>query len=290
MHRNIIKRNYRGRFAPSPTGGLHLGSLVSALASFLDAKVNQGEWLVRMEDIDPPREQEGAAQQILHSLDEHCLQSEFPVIWQSEQGEYYQRAIEQLWQQGDLYRCACSSKQIKQYRSQNEHCLCRDKKNDSFEQLNAQGYSLRIKVEAEKVVGFKDCQYGLIEQNIYQEAGDFIIRRRDGLFAYQLAVVVDDALQGITNVVRGVDLLDVTPRQIYLQQKLGFSTPAYRHIPLVYDEQGNKLSKQNFSPILNSAEALQNLQRACNHLKIAITKTQKIESLLNQAIAGWGKI
>ena len=267
-----------------------MGSLVSALASFLDAKVHQGEWLIRMEDIDPPREEAGAKDKILQALEAHYLVSPFAIIFQSQQSSLYIEAIEKLWRQGDLYLCTCSSKQIKQLRQSRAHCLCRDKAVIDWDVrlLGSVQGSLRLRTEDE-VIEFEDQQCGLIAQNIGREVGDFIIKRSDGLFAYQLATVIDDAWQGITHVVRGADLLQVTPRQIYLQKKLGLPTPHYRHIPLVYDSEGNKLSKQHFAPVLDNRQALENLIVACEHLHIQLNNPLNIDDLLNQAINNWDK-
>jgi len=234
---------YCGRFAPSPTGALHFGSLVAAVACYLDARSNKGKWLVRMEDIDRPREVSGAADDILHTLESFGFEWDDPVLYQSRRTEAYQAALEQLQQQGDIYPCACSRKEIAEQGQPGTEGIiypgtCRTGINSEREPR-----SIRV-LTHNRPIRFKDRIQGEMQQSIADEVGDFVIRRADGLFAYQLAVVVDDAWQGVTHIVRGADLILSTPRQLHLQALLGCSTPSYAHIPLAVDEMGNKLSKQ----------------------------------------------
>ena len=240
---NLSKR-YIGRFAPSPTGPLHFGSLVAAVGSYLQAKAHQGQWLVRMEDLDPPREVPGAAKAILHTLERFGLHWDGSVLYQSRRNEAYREALEKLRATGLLYACGCSRKQISQISERGPFGpvypgLCRSA--NRREQSRA---ALRIRVD-DQLIEFCDAIHGNYGQRLESEVGDFVVRRADGLFAYQLAVVVDDAEQGVTEVVRGADLLASAPRQIYLQRLLGYSHPAYVHLPLALNAVGQKLSKQN---------------------------------------------
>lgn len=285
---------YRGRFAPSPTGFLHMGSLVSALASFLDAKAYQGEWLVRMEDIDPPREEIGAATAIVQSLKAHHLMMKSDVVYQSQGSDRYVQAMKQLWEKQSVYVCRCTNKQVKSLWQKGLRCSCRNQStfpwhDDILEEIDAMEGTIRLRVDQDRDshIHFHDRYYGPMFQCVATAVGDFVLRRRDGLFAYQLAVVVDDAWQGITHIVRGADLLEVTHRQIYLQKKLGLPTPYYRHVPLVYDAMGNKLSKQHFAPVLDDKKALSNLHTACRHLGITGVKSSQCEELLQHAVAEW---
>ncbi|MCG8413827.1 MAG: tRNA glutamyl-Q(34) synthetase GluQRS [Pseudomonadales bacterium] len=232
--------SYVGRFAPSPTGPLHFGSLLAALASYLDAKANDGHWLLRMEDLDPPREPEGAADTILQQLEDLSLHWDGEVLYQSSRLESYQQTLDELRERNLCFPCNCTRPQIKAMGSvYNGHCRGRD-------DFDSEATSIRVRTD-ERKIAFTDLIYGDFVQNVEKEVGDFVIRRKDGLFAYQLAVVVDDGFQGITHIVRGFDLLDSTPRQIYLQQVLSLSTPVYAHIPILVDGDGNKLSKQQFA-------------------------------------------
>lgn len=243
--------SYRGRFAPSPTGPLHFGSLLSALGSYLQARSRGGAWLLRMEDLDRPRCMPGAADAILRALEVHGLEWDGPVWYQSERDAAYAEALEQLRAQGDAYPCACSRKEV-QDAAQRQGLpggvypgLCRAGLPTG---RPARAWRLRV---PSRTLHFRDGLRGEQSQDLGREVGDFVIRRADGLFAYQLAVVVDDAAQGISEIVRGSDLLDSTPRQIYLQQRLRFPTPMYIHLPLALNTQGQKLSKQTFAPALS---------------------------------------
>lgn len=225
---------YVGRFAPSPTGPLHLGSLVAALASFLDARANDGLWLLRVEDLDPPRESKQAAAQILSTLEILGLHWDGPTLWQSDRLESYECALIELQAKNLIFECVCNrAKASGVYKG-----YCRNKVHSG-----TAATSRRLKV-ADQTIRFDDLFQGEYAQNLAKEVGDFVVKRKDGLFAYQLAVVVDDAFQAVTHVIRGHDLLSSTTRQIFLQQVLGFDTPHYGHHPVVVNDDGNKLSKQ----------------------------------------------
>jgi len=232
-------RSYCGRFAPSPTGDLHLGSLMVAVATALQAHAHAGQWLLRIEDIDEPRVVPGSAERIMGSLRAHGLQWQGEVMVQSERKACYQEALNQLLAQGDAFHCACSRADIPPGGIYPGHCR------DGLVPGRA-GRAYRLRVDAAQVT-FVDTIQGRTEQDLAKDVGDFIIRRADGLFAYQLAVVLDDADQHITEVVRGADLLDSTPRQILLQQRLSLEQPDYFHLPLLLGPDGKKLSKRNFS-------------------------------------------
>lgn len=231
----------RGRFAPSPTGPLHFGSLVAATASWLDARASRGEWLLRMEDVDTPRCVPGAADHILRTLDGFGLHWDSEVVYQSRRTELYREALDQLVREGNAYGCACS-RIPGRYPG-----TCR---NGSA----AMPRAWRVLTADAGEICFEDRAAGRYCQDVHSEVGDFVILRADGLFAYQLAVVVDDALQGITDIVRGGDLLDNTPRQIWLQQLLGYSTPRYLHTPVATNADGQKLSKQTRAPAVDPRE------------------------------------
>jgi len=228
---------YKGRFAPSPTGAVHFGTLLAAVGSYLQAKKNNGEWLIRMEDVDLTRKVEGADTDILHTLEAFGFEWQGEVLYQSAQNEYYEEALQQLIKQSLVFPCLCTRKQLAQSSSNIYPGSCRSHK---LPEKNE--HALRL-ITSDIDIMFNDAIMGKQSQNMSKQCGDFIIKRRDALFAYQLAVVVDDAMQGITEIVRGADLLDSTPRQIYLQQLLGYHTPTYCHLPLVVDANGNKISK-----------------------------------------------
>lgn len=241
---------YRGRFAPSPTGLLHFGSLVAAVGSYLDARSRGGEWLIRIEDLDPPREVSGAASQILQTLEGLALYWDGPVSYQSQRGDQYAAAVEQLLTRQLLFPCSCSRREIADSAIAGVEGpiypgTCRPA---LYDDRNPR--ALRVKVD-DRDLGFTDQLQGDIRQNLARDIGDFIIKRSDGVYAYQLAVAVDDALQGITHVVRGSDLLLSTTRQIYLQQLLGYSTPLYLHLPIAVNSAGEKLSKQTYAEPLD---------------------------------------
>ena len=234
---------YRGRFAPSPTGPLHFGSLVAALASYCDARAAGGEWLVRIEDVDEPRSRPGAESAILHSLERYGFAWDGPVVRQSERSVEYESALARLRAVGAVYPCACTRRELEAapFGAVGERVYpgtCRDRMPPDRVQR-----AQRVRVDATSVA-FIDRLQGPQRQDLARDIGDFVVRRADGLYAYQLAVVVDDALQGVTTIVRGADLLASTPRQIFLQRLLGVPTPDYLHVPVAINRAGEKLSKQ----------------------------------------------
>jgi glutamyl-Q tRNA(Asp) synthetase len=235
--------DYRGRFAPSPTGALHLGSLLSAVASFLDARSRGGQWLLRMEDLDPPREVAGAADRILRALERFGLHWDGTVVYQSARSEIYRHTLEELRKAGLVYPCACTRREIRDHALPGHGATVYPGTCRAGLPPGRKERTLRVRVDPVSV-SFRDRLQGPMEAWLPTQAGDFVVRRADGLFAYQLAVVVDDALQGISHVVRGADLLDSTGRQIFLQRALGVPTPSYLHLPVVVNPQGTKLSKQ----------------------------------------------
>jgi glutamyl-Q tRNA(Asp) synthetase len=261
---------YRGRFAPSPTGPLHAGSLVAALAGWLDARTHGGRWLVRIEDVDTPRCVPGADRTILSQLAACGLLPDEEPVWQSTRGAAYQSALDTLVGAGRAYPCACSRKDIEQAlaaqgrpRRRGQEAPYPGTCRAGLRGRPARAWRLRVD---EGVVRWHDRRLGAQAQDVAGEVGDFVLQRADGLWAYQLAVVVDDAAQGITHVVRGEDLADNTPRQIVLQQALGVAAPAYLHTPLVLGANGEKLSKQNGAQPLELADPLRALQAAATTL------------------------
>src|SRR5262245_45552363 len=247
--------NYRGRFAPSPTGLLHFGSLVAAVGSFLEARTHGGEWLVRMEDLDPPRVIAGVADEILRTLEACGMEWDGPVALQSERNDAYHAALHRLRQAGHVYPCACSRREIADSAVAGAEGpvypgTCRG---GVAESRTARAQRLDTRGAA---VEFDDALQGSIACRLEHEYGDFVLYRADGIYAYQLAVVVDDAEQGITHVVRGADLLGSTPRQIYVQQLLGLARPRYMHLPVAVNERGEKLSKQTLAAPVDAARPL----------------------------------
>lgn len=249
---------YVGRFAPTPSGFLHFGSLVAALASWLDARAVNGRWLLRMEDTDPPREMPGARDAILRTLEGYGLHWDGQVVYQSQRHAAYADVVEHLFRQGLAYACTCSRKQLEGSNGIYPG-TCRNAGHAR------EGAAIRLRVP-ELSYRFDDRVQGPFAQHLGREVGDFIIQRRDGLYAYQLAVVLDDAWQGVTDIVRGADLLDNTPRQLYLQELLGFSQPRYLHIPLLIQPDGHKLGKSYRSPPLAPEQATPLLLRALRAL------------------------
>ena len=241
----------RGRFAPSPTGDLHAGSLLAAFGSWLMARHRQGEWLIRIEDLDPPREIPGMAERQLATLAAFGLVSDRPVQRQSERGELYDRTLKKLIAAGDVFPCLCSRSDLEPFGGIHGRCV----DNPSG---RVRAWRLRV---PDRTIAFEDGIRGHFSQRLARDVGDFVLRRADGYWAYQLAVVVDDIDQGITDVVRGADLLDSTPRQIYLQNLLGAPTPAYAHLPLLLDGAGRKLAKSAASLPVDSADPLPALRR-----------------------------
>jgi glutamyl-Q tRNA(Asp) synthetase len=257
---------YRGRFAPSPTGPLHFGSLIAAVGSFLQARSQQGEWWLRIENIDPPREVAGAIDAILYSLEAHGLVWDGQVQYQQQREERFAAALNEIRQTGRLYRCSCSRQQIANSTGQRSGPLiypgtCRDKP-----PFGHGPHAQRVNTQ-NSAIWFEDTLQGKQYINLETESGDFVLQRSDGLYSYQLAVALDDVEQGMTEVVRGSDLLDSTPRQIFIQQLLGFTPPRYTHLPVAIDPvTGQKLSKQNRAPALIDSQATQNLWQVLDFL------------------------
>lgn len=258
---------YRGRFAPSPTGPLHFGSLVAAVGSYLDARCQGGEWLVRMEDVDGPRNVAGAAEVILATLEAFGFVWDGPVLWQSSRLDAYRAALDQLRAAGLAYGCACSRKEVADSAT---HAAidgglaypgtCR-----GGLPAGRSPRAWRLRVDGSETA-FDDRLQGHVVQHLERDVGDFVLLRADGQFAYQLAVVVDDAAQGITDIVRGADLLASTPRQIWLQRCLGVATPRYAHLPVATNAAGEKLSKQTLAPGLSASQAASELVMALTFL------------------------
>jgi glutamyl-Q tRNA(Asp) synthetase len=260
-----------------------MGSLIGAVASYLDARARNGQWLLRMEDLDPPREISGAAQSILQCLQAHGLQWDGDVLWQSQRQQAYQQALQQLLDTDNAFYCNCSRSRISAINGiYDGHCRHR-------QTPPSQHCAVRVQVP-DRVIGFDDVIQGHYQQHLLNDLGDFIIRRKDQLFAYQLAVVVDDAFQGVTDIVRGSDLLDSTPRQIHLQQLLAASTPRYAHFPVLNNRDGQKLSKQTFARAINPGQASANLLYALRFLQQpapATRQAQHPQAILEHAVSHW---
>lgn len=266
-----------GRFAPSPTGPLHLGSLVAAVGSWLFARGAGGRWLVRMEDIDTPRVIAGSAAEILGALRRYGLEWDGEIVWQSRRADLYERALDTLRAKGLVYDCACSRADLQRAASAPVGAeavypgTCR---NGIAEGRQARAIRFR---SPDQVIAFEDLVVGRVEENVAGRTGDFVVRRADGLFAYQLAVVADDAEQGVTQVVRGADLLHSTARQIALQRALGLPTPSYAHLPLVVNAGGSKLGKRDGAlplPTLDDARVRETLALALRHIGIDVDEDQ----------------
>lgn len=265
---------YVGRFAPSPTGPLHDGSLVAALASYLDARAHRGRWLLRIEDLDPPREAPGAAETIIVQLRALGFAPDGPVLRQSTRGDAYLAAFETLRARGLVYPCACTRREIADSLARGGDAAQRNRelvypgtcRNGIAAGRTPRAWRLRVD---DAVIEWSDRALGAQREPLATEVGDFVLRRADGLWAYQLAVVVDDAQQGVTDVVRGADLLGSTARQIYLQQLLGDPRPRYLHLPVVTDEHGEKLSKQTGATAIDTSWPVDALNRAMVHLGLA---------------------
>jgi glutamyl-Q tRNA(Asp) synthetase len=277
---------YVGRFAPSPTGPLHAGSLVAALASWLDARAQDGRWLVRIEDVDTPRCVPGAAETILRQLAACSLVSDQEPVWQSQRGPLYQTALDRLVREGRAYPCACSRKDIERALAAQGHPHTRHAElvypgtcRAGLAGRAPRAWRLRVEPDP---VQWHDRRLGPQQQDVQREVGDFVLKRADGPWAYQLAVVVDDAQQGITQVVRGEDLADNTARQILLQRALQLPTPGYLHTPLVLGPNGEKLSKQNGAQALDTREPLRVLNEAARVLGLAAQR-----GTVAQALASW---
>lgn len=260
------KARYTGRFAPSPSGPLHFGSLVAAVGSYLQARSQGGRWLVRIEDLDPPRERPGAALQIVRSLEAYGLHWDGDILYQSRRILAYREAVCRLIEASHAYPCTCSRRDIETVAASGPFGLIYP---GSCRNAPARGSrsdaAIRV-VTHDNQINFEDGNLGYTSQRLSSEVGDFIIKRRDGLYAYQLAVVMDDAHQGVTEVVRGADLFDSTSRQIHLQRLLGLPTPRYLHLPIVTDAKGEKLSKQTQAPPIRSDRPIAALLEALHFL------------------------
>ena len=279
---------YRGRFAPSPTGPLHFGSLLTALASYLDAKHNQGLWFVRIEDLDPPREQIHAKDDILNALKAFGLHPDDHILYQSQRHELYESVCQQLLREKKAYYCTCSRSQLAPFKGIYPG-TCRHTLNDPNTIPPEKPYSIRFKT-SDISISFHDDLQGNFKQNITKEVGDFIIKRKDGFYAYQLAVVIDDHAQQINHVVRGSDLLDNTPRQILLQQSLAYERPNYAHLPIVVNQQGQKLSKQTFAAAIPVDNPVPTLLMALKVLGFQLKENffeASIDDILIWAIKHW---
>lgn len=287
-----LRSPYRGRFAPTPSGPLHDGSVVAALASWLDARVHDGLWLVRIEDTDTPRCVPGADQLILQQLHALGLRPDETVTWQSRRQSHYAAALARLQAMGVVYPCGCSRQDILRVWAQRG--LPRERQAGAVypgtcrQGLQGRGArAWRLALPPDLTIDWVDRRLGPQRQCLPQAVGDFVIRRADGLWAYQLAVVVDDGLQGITHVVRGGDLADNTPRQIHLQHLLGWPTPAYLHTPLVHAADGQKLSKQTGAPPADTSRPLETLNRAAEVLGLPRFRASTQDDWLRQAIEAW---
>jgi glutamyl-Q tRNA(Asp) synthetase len=296
--------NYVGRFAPSPTGPLHAGSLVAALASWLDARAHDGQWLVRIEDVDRPRCVAGTDRLILQQLQDCGLHADAPPIWQSQRSAQYQQALERLIAQGLAYPCRCSRRDI-------EHAMlgagqtperhgeliypgtCRPAVPAAGDLLATDGqpaWRLRTDLAGKGcAIDWQDRRLGPQQQDVAKAVGDFVLQRADGCFSYQLAVVLDDAAQGVSDVVRGADLVDNTARQVLLQQALGLPTPRYLHTPLLLGANGEKLSKQNGAQALATSDPLAALNHAAAVLGLP-EQTGSVAQALHAWVANWACI
>jgi glutamyl-Q tRNA(Asp) synthetase len=277
---------YTGRFAPSPTGPLHFGSLVAALASWLDARAAGGTWLLRIEDLDKPRAQPGAADKILRQLEGLGLTWDGPVLYQSARGASYRSALEALERRSATYPCGCTRSEIADSALAIDGAriypgTCRDGLAPG-----RRARATRVRTASEPI-RFVDRVQGEIAQSVEREVGDFVLCRADGVIAYQLAVVVDDAEQGVTDVVRGADLLDSTARQIWLQRLLGYSTPRYLHVPAAVNASGEKLSKQTGAPAVDATRPVRERALALAFLGQPVPEAASAAELLQRAIARW---
>jgi glutamyl-Q tRNA(Asp) synthetase len=277
---------YRGRFAPSPTGPLHFGSLVAALASWLDARAAGGVWLLRMDDLDKPREQPGAAGTILRQLDGLGLTWDGPVLYQSARGASYRSALEALERRGATYPCGCTRSEIADSALAIDGARIYPGTCRSGLAPGRHARATRVRTVSEPI-SFVDRVQGEITQSVEREVGDFIACRADGVVAYQLAVVVDDAEQGVTDVVRGADLLDSTARQIWLQRLLGYPSPRFLHVPAAVSASGEKLSKQTGAAAVDAAHPLRELARALAFLGQPVPEAAVVGELLQRAVEHW---
>lgn len=278
---------YRGRFAPSPTGLLHAGSLMTAVGSYLEAHRRGGEWWLRMEDLDPPREVAGAADDILRTLEAFGFEWDGEVVYQSQRHHLYQAALQQLIDAGLVYPCSCSRKEITSVarRGVDGYVYPGWCRGGCRSQRDSHAWRLRVD---EPAVGFVDRLQGPYQQDLPCDIGDFVLLRADGYWAYQLAVVVDDAAQGMSDIVRGADLLVSTPRQIHVQRCLGLPTPTYCHLPLLVNAAGEKLSKQTLAPAINAADVGRELRMAlCRLGHVPPAECQSVGELWQWAKLNW---
>jgi glutamyl-Q tRNA(Asp) synthetase len=295
MNATTLTDAYVGRFAPSPTGPLHAGSLVAALASYLDARAHQGTWLIRIEDIDEGRSVPGAAEEILDLLRRLGMESDREVVWQSRRKHLYQAAYDRL--AGHVYPCGCNRREIADsrlgfapdgaalYPGTCRHGLAPGRSPRSLR--------LRVPEAGADVISFRDRLAGVVSQRLASESGDFVLKRADGYWAYQLAVVVDDAEQGVTDVVRGADLLDSTPRQIFLQRLLNVPTPRYLHVPVVRNADGDKLSKQTGALAVRPGDegaAVAALRQAAGFLGLDVGNVESLAAFWRIAVPAWAAL
>ena len=287
--------SYIGRFAPSPTGPLHAGSLVAALASYLDARAHLGRWLIRIEDIDETRTIAGAADDIIHTLSALGMQSDEPIIWQSQRQSRYEAAFLEL--ENKVYPCACSRKEIADSRvslsSDGAAIYPGTCRSGLPEGRSARAWRLRVPDvgDALDIIEFNDRWQGDVSESLSAAVGDFVLRRADGFWAYQLAVVVDDADQGITHVVRGADLLESTARQIYLQKLLKKKIPRYLHVPVIINDRGEKLSKQTGAQALDISQPVSTLLTAAKALELDIktNDVKSVQTFFDAAVPAWAR-
>ena len=268
-----------GRFAPSPTGPLHFGSLTLALASYLSVRAKGGQWLVRMEDLDPPREQPGARQLILEQLSAHGLKSDLPVTYQSERLEHYHSALDALRQRSLIYPCDCPRKRLPRHYP--GFCRSRSESDPTLET-----YALRYRIQRDQIT-HADAHLGERTWKMGSSLGDFVVQRRDQLIAYQLAVVHDDIEQGVTEVVRGSDLIDSTPYQLELYQALNHVPPMFWHFPVVLGNDGAKLSKQTAAQSVDVGTPADNLKRALRFLGQSSPDSKETNTILQSAVTAW---
>ncbi|PCJ36874.1 MAG: tRNA glutamyl-Q(34) synthetase GluQRS [Cellvibrionales bacterium] len=280
--------SYIGRFAPSPTGPLHKGSLLAALASFLDAQANGGQWLLRIDDLDPPREVPGAADRILRQLDEHGLHWDGPVLYQSTRLPAYKEALQQLSRASLLYACYCNRARLRTLGGSYDG-KCQIHNLNSSTAIPDKPHAIRIQLPEQSTIDLEDLIQGSLRFDL-SKTGDFILWRRDQLPAYQLACSLDDGHQGINHIIRGSDLLDSTPRQIHLLNCLALKPPQYGHIPVLSNAEGQKLSKQNHAPELSSDDTVSNLFDCLGLLGFSVPSelnNSSNQQLLNWAVEHW---
>lgn len=268
---------YRGRFAPSPTGPLHFGSLFAAVISYLEARYHHGEWLIRIEDIDPLREETGASTSILQSLSNHALESDLPVIYQSNRFSLYQEKLDSLIQNKRVFACPCSRKYLSEHQGiHSAQCL---------RQQHVTNCAYKFTTDPNTLFTWLDTFQGTQERRI---AEDFVLKRKEGFYAYQLAVVCDDIAQGVTNIVRGYDLIESTPMQLALYEALGASPPIFAHFPVITSKAGQKLSKQNKAPAINNTQPLANLLAVFSQLNLTLKHQPKnCQQALEEALECW---